>query len=345
MFWIEGIARTDTGFVLETTSANDTRTHRPLADLASNSKASGTKRSRITTDCATWVRGTAAPFGDWLGIEKHKPHSRHAVFEVEADGKQYLIPAAVLIAALVRPIQHIHAFLFRPQGLESFSTPLLGGDRPGVGLHLPEYRLFGARQRTPEGLLACYSWMHCFPSARAMWDSVYAFANQGHLDLSLPLASMTMTLHSVPWRGEQLVVELVVMSVTANEVPFAFAAGHPTEIAFHDSAVLDWETRHKPVSVIPPRGTEWHLSDKEWNALSPHLPTRARAKFELRSILDVILTKLGTGKAWRKLDYQGLNLPIVQGTYQRLQKSGTWEFIERFLVGARTPMLTRPSRQ
>lgn len=336
MFWIEGIARTDTGFVLETVSANGTRTHRPLADLASNLKVAGTKRSRITTDCATWVRSAAQSFCDWHGINDYKPHSRHAVFEVEADGKRYLIPTAVLTAALVRPIQHIHAFLFRPQGLESFSTPLLGGDRPGIGLHLPEYRVFGARQRTPEGLLACYSWMHCFPSARAMWDSVYAFAIKGCLDLSLPLASMTMTLHSVPWRGKHLVVELVVMSAAANEAPFAFAEGHPKHLAFHDSAILDWDSRHKPVCAIPARGTAWHLSDEEWNALSSHLPTRARAKFELRNILDVILTKLGTGKAWRKLDYQGLNLPIVQGTYQRLQKSGTWGLIERVLVGART---------
>lgn len=336
MFWIEGIARTDTGFVLETVTANGLRTHRPLADLASNSNASGTKRTRITTDCAMWVRCPADLFWDWQGIKERKPHSRQAVFEVEADGKRYLIPAAVLIAALVRPIQHIHAFLFRPQGLESFSTPLLSGDRPGIGLHLPQYRVFGARQRTPEGLLACYSWMHCFPSARAMWDSVYAFAKEGSLDLSLPLASLTMTLHSVPWRGKHLVVELVVMSAAANEAPFAFAEGHPRHIAFHDSAALDWETRHKPVCAIPARGTAWHLSDGEWNALSPHLPTRARAKFELRRILDVILTKLGTGKAWRKLDYQGLNLPIVQGTYQRLQKSGTWELIERVLVVART---------
>lgn len=336
MSWIEGIARTDTGFALETVSADGARTQQPLADLASNTHTARTKRARVTTDCTNWSRHSADLFWDWHQVGKHEPRTRHAVFEVVAEGKRYLIPAAVLIAALMRHIKHVHTFLFRPQGLESFSTPLLGGDKPSIGLHLPEYRVFGARTRTPEGLLASYSWMHCFPSARAMWDSVYAFANLGRLDLSLPLASMTMTLHSVPWRGYHLVAEMVVMSVTANEHPFAFADGHPTHIAFHDSAVLDWETRHKPVNAIPARGMEWALSDAEWSALAPHLPTRARAKFDLRSIVDVILTKLGTGQAWRKLDCQGLNLPIVQATYQRLQKSGTWKVLEQLLVASRS---------
>lgn len=335
MFWIEGIARTDTGFMLETVSANGARTPRPLADLASNLKASGTRRTRITTDCATWVRCPAELFWDWQGIKECEPHSRQAVFEVEADGKRYLIPAAVLIAALVRPIQHIHAFLFRPQGLESFSTPLLGGDRPAIGLHLPEYRVFGARQRTPEGLLACYSWMHCFPSARAMWDSVYAFANEGYLDLSLPLASLTMTLHSVPWRDKHLVVELVVMSAAANEAPFAFAEGHPKHIAFHDSAAVDWKVAHKPATTIPPRGAKWPLSDDEWASLTAKLKPRSGARFDLRRIVDFILIKFGTGVAWRKLDYEELNLPIVQATYQRMQKDGRWVEVEDLLLASR----------
>ncbi|SIP87949.1 Putative transposase of IS4/5 family [Aromatoleum tolulyticum] len=335
MFWIEGIARTESGFALEAVYTDGARTHRPLADLALATKTAGTKRTRVTTDCATWGRGTAAPFWDWLGIEKHKPNSRHAVFEVEADGKQYLIPAATLIAALARPIQHIHAFLFRPQGLESFSTPLLGSDRPGVGLHLPEYRVFGARQRTSEGLLACYSWMHCFPSARAMWDSVYAFANAGYLDLFLPLASLTMTLHSVPWRGKHLVVELVVMSATANDAPFAFAEGHPKHLAFHDSAAVDWKVAHKPANTIPPRGAEWPLSDDEWASLTAKLKPRSGARFDLRRIVDFILIKFGTGVAWRKLDYEELNLPIVQATYQRMQKDGRWAEVEELLLAAR----------
>lgn len=341
MFWIAGIARTETGFALETVSTDGARTHNPLANLASPPKAAGTKRTRITTDCITWARHSAAPFWDWQGFEKQKPQARHAVFEVEADGKHYLIPAAVLISALVRPIQHTHAFLFRPQGLESFSTPLLGGSRPCIGLHLPEYRVFGSR--TPEGLLACYSWMHCFPSARAMWDSVYAYANQGRLDLSLPVASLTMTLRSVPWDGKHLVVELVVMSATANEAPFAFAAGHPTDIAFHDSAAMDWKVAHKPAGTIPARGADWTLSDGEWAILTAKLETRRRARFDLRRIVDFILIKLGTGVAWRKLDYEELNLPIVQATYQRMQKDGRWATIEELLLASRRPSVTSRS--
>lgn len=331
MAWIEGLTRTPDGFALETISTNGDRRLQPLSALSSRIRAGETRRSRIQTDCTEWRTASAAPFWELLGLCDRSPVERHTVFEVRTANARYLIPASVLIGALVRPIQHMQNFLFRPQGLESFSTPLLGGERPRVGLHLPEYRIFGSGKRPSAGLFASYSWMHCFPSARAMWASVYAAANRGSLSLSLPAASLSITLHSLPWRDSLLVMDAVVMSVTASEAPFAFAQDHPRQIAFHDGATLDWAACRTAVCSIPPRDGDWSLSDEEWEAINAMLAPRARRKHALRDILDVIFTKLGTGIAWNRIDYGALTRPIAQVTYQEMRTDGRWDAIEALL--------------
>lgn len=335
MFWIEGISRSPSGFALDTFLADGTRSQHPLTGLTSPQIVGRTVRKRITTDCRDWSSHSAKPFWEFSGIQGQSPRDAHTVFEVINDGKRFLIPASVLIAAMMRPIKVMQAFLFAPQGLDSFCVPVFDEVQPRVGLHLPRHKVFGNNARLSSGLLASYSWMHCFPSARAMWDSVYSGALSGLLDIALPRASITMTLHSVNWLDYQLVTDLVIMSLRANEQSFGFAGKHPHEIFFHDSASLDWKTGHHPTCTIPARGEEWLLSDREWSQISTSIHTSHRVKFDLRKIIDLILQKFGTGQSWQKLNFEGLNYPIVQATYQRMQKDGRWQTIESLLLASR----------
>lgn len=334
MFWIEGIAHSKLGFSLSTISPDGARLARPLSALAEILPGK-TTRSRITTDCANWTRTSAEPFLNLLGITAAQAEDSHAVFEVAHDNKHYLIPASVLIAAIMRPIQHVQDFLFRPQGLDLMCVPLPGGEKSTVGFYEPEHHIFGNTRRLSDGLLASYSWMHCFPSARKMWDSVYASAREGRLDLTLPAATLTMTLHSVSHAGYQLVTAITVMSVTTNELPYDFAPSHTQQIHLHESANMDWAAAHRPTCSLKSRSGDWSTTDEEWDAISPSLPRSKGAKFDRRKIIDLILTKIGTGQHWRKLAFGDLNFNIVQGTYQSLQKSGRWANIERVLNESR----------
>lgn len=335
MFWIEGISRTPSGFALDTLLVNGSRIQQPLHCLASKLTAGRTSRKRITTDCETWSRLPGEPFWEAMGMQAHRPRSGQVVFQIVDQGKRYLIPASVLIAAVMRPIQHMQSFLFKPQGLDTFSSPIVQDGHPSIALHLPQFKVFGQIGRLPRSLIAGYSWMHCFPSARAMWDSVYQAATDGKLDMALPNASMTMTLRSVKSQGYHLVTELVIMSIEAKEPPFAFATGHPTQIACHDSATMDWKAGHRPACTIPARDGIWALSDEEWEQITTTLRPGPRVKFDLRKIIDLILVKFGTGQAWRKLTFGELNFPIVQATYQRMQKNGQWSVLEELLQRAR----------
>jgi len=67
------------------------------------------------------------------------------------------------------------------------------------------------------------------------------------------------------------------------------------------------------------------VSESEWQAIEPMFDGRSEKKHSLRDIINLILFKLGTGQAWRKLDFGELNFPIVQATYQRMTKLGQWQ--------------------
>ena len=336
MFWIEGVGRDSEGFVLKTIAPDKGRQAQALQQLSVPLKFGRASRIRVTTDCATWTRDSGQAFWRELGIEAKQPHDGQAVFRFTVEGKPYLVPASVFIAAMMRPIKRIQAFLFKPQGLESFCTPLLDGESPNVGLHLSAATLFGSQHLTPTGLLATYSWIHCFPSAHAMYSSVYLAACNGRLDVTLPRARLTMTLRSVKAGKMRLVTDLLITKLEALEAPYEFAANHARHIVMHESAELDWKTLHRPVSTIPARDGEWHLSETEWQTIEPLFGERGETKFSMRDIIDRILVKFGTGKAWRKLDFGELNFPIIQATYQRLTKRGHWQTLAATLTALRS---------
>lgn len=338
MFWIEGIRHDTQGFSLEVIEPKLGRRNEALRQLSQPLKPARTIRKRVTTDCGTWTRESGTSFWRQIGIEAFKPKDGQGVFRFCDDGKVYLVPASVFIAAMMRPIHLIQAYLFKPQGLESFCTPLLDCKEPQLGLHVSSTKVFGTQHNIPKGLWATYSWMHCFPSAHAMWSSVYTAALQGRLDIALPKADLNMTVRSVKAGNVRLVTDMLITKLEALEAPFRFADSHTRDIVMHESSELDWKMLHRPTSVIPPRGGEWRLSDAEWHAVEPLFTRRVHEKFSPRAIVDLILIKLGTGQAWRKMDFGTLNLPIVQATYQRLQKQGQWRILETTLATLRSPM-------
>lgn len=335
MHWIEGISRTTGGFVLDTIAENGDRDRHSLSALSHLDVSDRRSRKRVVTDCRTWTRRSADPFWDRFALHGNQPRDDHGVFQFDVEGQPYLLPVAVLLAAAVRPIRLMQAFLFRPQGLEYFSTPIIENCRPGIELHLPQSQVFGYNNQLPSSLIATYSWMHSFPSARKMWDSVYLAALTGRLDLAPPLATLTMALRSQEWKGFRLITEATIVSVETHEAPFAFAEGHPCRVHFHDSAGVDWATAHHPVNTTPPGPDGWKLTDAEWKLLAAIVKPAPRAKHDLREIINLILEKLATDQPWRALEFGRLNFSIVQGTYRRLKADGRWKELESLLIQCR----------
>lgn len=337
MFWIEGIGRNPSGFFLQTIAPNEGRQTRAMEELSTSLNLGRTTRTRVTTDTATWTPAGSKGFWQVLEIDEAPSADGHGVFKLSHDNCNYFIPVSVFLQAIVRPIQRMHPFLFHPQGLDALCTPLLDCQTPSVGLHQSISKLFGSRNFPPAGQLAALSWMHCFPSARAMFASVYSSALKGRLDCLLPNAQISMILHSVILGKDRLVSNVVITGLEVLEAPYSFANNHTHHIVMHESSALDWTSLHQQSkSAIPPRGEGWHLSDEEWASIEPIFERRGETKFALREILDAILVKLGTGTPWRKLDFKKLNFPIVQATYQRMTKRGQWQLISDILTSTRS---------
>ncbi len=336
MFWIEGVGRHGGNVALETLVAEAGRQIRPLEQLDEPLALGRVIRKRVSTDCSTWVRVGAQVFWQELGIAVLSPRDGQSVFQFMCDDRAYLAPASVVIAAMASPFRRIYPYLFKSQGLESFCTPLLGEESPAVGFVLPVSTVLGHWDRVPHGLLAKYSWIHSFPSAFTMFSSVYAAACNGELDIELPKANVTITLRSVTAGKYQLVTEMKVLAIDVQEDPFGFAAEHPRRIVVHESSAIDWKVRHFPVSGIPSRAGEWQLSNAEWDAIAHLFSGRGMTKYAPRRIVNLILEKLGSGRAWRKLEFGELNFPIVQATYKKLLDRGQWQELASTLTAMRS---------
>lgn len=342
MYWIEGLTQTPFGFELQAVHQNGARTLEKLDGLSNKVTTGRTSRTKMTTDFGTWSKCSGLPFWEYLEIDGYGPNDGHHVFKVNHENTVFLIPAAVLIGAMIRPIKHIHPFLFRPHGLAQMSVPLLDDSAPKVGFFLPVHRVTGTECAVTNGLLASYSWMHCFPSAHSMWDSVFHEAKNGLLNIQLPKANISTNLHSVAWKDVQLVTNMVITNLHAEEAPFDFASGHSRDIIFHQSSALDWAHEHRPKKALPDKDGVWSISDTEWSQLAPKLQKGKPRKHNLRLIVDLILEKLGTQTPWSKLNFMDLNKSIVLITYQRMQQDGRWSIIEETLRSSRGQYASQP---
>lgn len=335
MLWIDGVGRQAGQLALLIVDTQRARMHAPLARLGDTLRMGPATRARVATDFASWTAQTAAPFWTAQGISGQELRNGHGVYHFKHGAHDYLVPASVLIAAIMRPIRLVHRYLFSPQGLDAFCAPCVEADG-AIGLQLPSYQIFGRRGSVPQGLMATYSWMHCFPSARAMWDSIYQYAIHGRLDVSLPKALATLTLRSVRQGNYHLVTEMSVVSLRALETPYAFANAHSTELTFHESAGLDWSTLRQAKSDIPLRNGRSGTSDDEWSEISPFIERSDKRKYDARAVVDAILEKLATGTPWRKMPLDGLTTPIVQATYQRMTQDGRWASVREALLKSRS---------
>ncbi|QZA82262.1 hypothetical protein [Deefgea piscis] len=325
MNWIDSISRSADGFVLNKINKDGRKYQESMSNLSNGFFEGKTKRTRINTHFQDWQPVTGINTWNVLGLIDFHPADQHQVYECTIDEQIFLIPAQVLIKALIRPIKHLNSYVFQPAGLDQISLPLLEEDRPSSGFFIPLQRLFGSLRGISPGILAAFCWMHCFPSARAMWHSIYQFACVGRLDLKLPAASVTSILHYVEYENSCIVTDMTVMSLTATEPPFEFASAHPASIVLHESLASNWKKFSASDTSVPSRNGIWKLSDAEWEIVRGICEKRNYSKHSQRKIIDLILTKRGTGISWRKLDFNdGLSFPIVIRTSRRMEEDGRW---------------------
>lgn len=327
MRWVEKISWNGSSYRANTVSTQGLREDLPVSALHDiELKLKGTRRIRVFSDFQTWREIPADTYLMGAGFPQDAINGQ-SVYEFEADGKVFQVPATVLLKGLFRPLRWLAPHMFRPQGLDNLMVAKPEGGSDAVGFFVSPEKKIGINPSRSAGPLAALSWMVSFPSANLMWDSLIQNARNGKLSIGLPIGSVTLILRAA-LRDKWLVTDITVVTLDTPETPYDFAAGHGRNIEFHLSARFNGVSKAsipKKSENIPRRKNSWHLSNKEWARVEAIVSNGEMRRHSLRKIIDCLLIKLGEGIPWSSVRYGKLNQSSVVRRYQLMQLDGRWD--------------------
>ncbi len=309
-----------------------------LVDLARMGvPAFGRMKRSLTASLRDWTRADAAEYLMAAGFAR-PARNIHCVYTYQTRREALVVPALAFMRAFFRPPRIVLPAMFHPQGLDRLvvpsSTDLNGAVDWHVGLRSDGTKLTRASMRNP------LSWMHSFPTARAMCDSVHGAARSGAIDLELPRATAKLVCRGQKHGRLFLVSELSIVHLVATESPFPYAANHPGRVAFHAGA-----REHPATTPSFASTTTRALSTREWEEVAPVLAARSpRHVHSDRELFAVALTRYATGVRWREVPCSPKVLASAQMAYSRWRRRKVWDHaiatLERLrgdAAGARTP--------
>ena len=327
MRWIEKVLWNGKDYQIETITPKGCREEHNLGALnelgAINDRA-GAKRIKVCTNFDSWSKVPADNYLSGMRYPKQTVCGQD-VYAFEATGKQFIVPAAVLMKAIFKPINGVAKHLFRPQGLDNLLVACVQGQECGVGFFGYPMRELGMDTKRLPSVLAALSWMYSFSSAHRMWNSVLENARRGKLSMSLPEGIVSMVVQTLLRKGKYLVVDITITCVETIEVPYDFASGHTGLVEYHKAAQM---VRGAPIPLkeneLPHRDGIWSLSDAEWSAVEP-IVSKGKMRHSLREIIDCIITKLGSGAPWACVSFGKINGPTVIWYHKEMREDGRWD--------------------
>ena len=296
-------------------------------------------RARPVTNFGVWEEASFEEYANGLGFDLPASIAAdHKVWAFEFKRNRVLIPALVLMRALFRPNSALLNYLFRPQSLESVCT-FTSGEKHRVAVLAKGIQ---ERERTQDTILEPLSWMCCYPSGRSLWSSAQLGAERGALSLDLPPAEVEFVCHGVrqgPLRvpgGKIFITQMTMVTLTAPDKPFAFAAGHEKKVRFFSCASHELGRTYVTTTrdpSIPLRDGQADVSDSEWALLerilhveSPsHNPDVRSDWNNRRDLLDGVLRKECFGTSWEKTGYKTGNFRLASSAKYRWKKRGVWQ--------------------
>jgi len=332
MEWARGIVVSGGELWAEVESTNAATGLVALTELYRRGLPTGDKtvRRTVTVNFRDFSPCDARKYTDYFGIQMTKGEAgAHQVFEVQHDGKTYLVPALALMRALFMPTPKLLHEMFGPSALErtlwldySNGTADIVVDAKWATSSVKE------RHSNWQGPLR---WMASRLTARRMADSVHRNAMAGRLALNLADCEAEVVLSGSQGPNAVLVTEARILSITPSEHPDLPVIGCEHRIAFLDRDWAKGRNLNKRVSTPVPSHVDGtlELTDDEWSAIGPLLAgARKRAySYELcqRSLFDGVLRKLATGETWRNSTYKVGDWRNAATTHRTWTRRGTFE--------------------
>ncbi|USX27241.1 hypothetical protein NHH73_02770 [Oxalobacteraceae bacterium OTU3CINTB1] len=301
-------------------------------------------RMRITMALAC-LRHSAQAENDYLeafGLQA-SPHSRgqHLVFETTVNSVRYVIPALVLMRTLFTPCRYLLDTMFRPHALDQTCFIEFGAPEPALTMLATWATEANSRRFAPwEPRL---KWMQSHQSAYHMAGSVHEFAARGVIGLSMPRATISATVDGVRNGDDFFVTKCMLITIVPQESPIANMAPMPLIVAHHKPRFLAKEhpgrqlVSSAPVPTHPDGSLD--LTDDEWIILRPIVVRNSASRYQHcpRMLLDGVLAKMASARAWKKMKYKVGNWMNASHTHQALRKSGAMDEVMKFLNASRSP--------
>lgn len=269
-----------------------------------------------------------------IGLEHLSPNGQRC-YEFDTTDGPVVIPAQLLVVALVGPTTLMRAPLLSPQGPTALMTAYLD-DGLVVELTPQRMRKF---QEDRWAAVCRMRWILQYPSATSAWCSVYANAVEGCLDIKLPNAEACAKLRGVQFCGKLYVTSVDLLTLSAHEEPYEFAATTT-------KASVCWSliTNADPLknATLPQLGYSYtQLTESQWQSVAQQshvlgkLLSREKRVFDIRDKFEVIREHLATGLAIYQLPASQNLIKLTHILMQGFKKKGIWDEV----VGALTSTL------
>lgn len=327
--------RIEDGLVVATTVvAKRSIVHLSSRELATRGIPQGYKLravGAITTDLSIWKAVTFDEYAHSMAPGTGGSPLAHDAWTFIHGGRRYVVPALVLMRAMVQFDAELFTKLFQPQSLEDVCCPCLSEEDSCARVNLSS-KLKGAQRRTTPGLLALMTWLYFFPSARRFWASAYQSAKKGQIGLALPAASLTFTVYGVQPRtsGNVYVTRLSLVEIEAQEAPLPFAPDQPRKIIVRPLLEKSEAEQEAELALE----TRLELDESVWSAVEPLLArSRGRgSKADHRKVLSCVLQVQLVGSTWNAASRMH-KCPIgsAADALARWRQDGRWDVVTREL--------------
>lgn len=334
MKWIEKVVRTNGTFELQCVGSDGSRqltTFRSISRARLSLPFRETRFKQLDIDLRELTTVSPECFLRGIGF-RPAVEPGQAVYALNSRGLRFLIPASVLLRALLLVLASLIDVMLRPAAREQAWRVIQVGDRLALQ-HVP--KLIQKYVRQGSGAVNRLIWLSCFPSGRRLWDSVYLHASNGRLDLAMPEARIRASVVGARLGDEVYVSNITVYTVHPSDKPTLFSS-----LLRRAHLVLSRGDKKKRSSrprayrqclrdaalIQGPAG--WKLTDEEWLAVQAASKPIRRLTYRGRHRIDGILEKFGEGASW-------VQFKCAANAYSQMRKDGSWTLVRAALLRLR----------
>lgn len=287
--------------------------------------ADSLERMVYTGGISTWTRTPSSRYAQAFGYAApHENLMGHPVFCHQLDdGTSVHVPALVFIRALFKPHRLILPVVFSPGNIDVLGFVDYASTPPVIVLSREREKYLDRRE--VESRYEPLRWLHSSRSARDCCQSVFMNALSGRLDLALPLGQFRLVMHGRRVGHELFVTKVTMITARVEAEDSVLGAGQA--YVFHRKVSTGSNVATlSPFPPIPSRadGTVT-LSCTEWVVIEPLLNgnNRKERAHSRRTLLDVILQKLSSGRSWKAMSQEsGFSQTNLSTTFRRWQRDG-----------------------